>query len=131
MLPGDVFEAAEVDGSSGWSTFWRITLPLLRPTIALAIIFRVLQAFGLFDLPYVMTGGGPGTATQSLSVVVGQAPAITSANATSFGTGTAGSFSVTTTGYPAPSIGESGALPTGPTVSGWPQPARAGKGSER
>ena len=69
MLPGDVFEAAEVDGSSGWQTFWRITLPLLRPTIALAIIFRVLQAFGLFDLPYVMTGGGPGTATQSLAIL--------------------------------------------------------------
>jgi multiple sugar transport system permease protein len=69
MLPGDVFEAAEVDGSSGWYTFWRITLPLLRPTIALAIIFRVLQAFGLFDLPYVMTGGGPGTATQSLAIL--------------------------------------------------------------
>ena len=69
MLPGDVFEAAEVDGASGWYTFWKITLPLLRPTIALAIIFRVLQAFGLFDLPYVMTGGGPGTATQSLAIL--------------------------------------------------------------
>ena len=69
MLPGDVFEAAEVDGSSAWYTFWHITLPLLRPTIALAIIFRVLQAFGLFDLPYVMTGGGPGTATQSLAIL--------------------------------------------------------------
>ena len=69
MLPGDVFEAAEVDGSSSWQTFWRITVPLLRPTIALAIIFRVLQAFGLFDLPYVMTGGGPGTATQSLAIL--------------------------------------------------------------
>jgi len=69
MLPGDVFEAAEVDGASGWYTFWHITLPLLRPTIALAIIFRVLQAFGLFDLPYVMTGGGPGTATQSLAIL--------------------------------------------------------------
>jgi multiple sugar transport system permease protein len=69
MLPGDVYEAAEVDGSSGWSTFWRITLPLLRPTIALALLFRVLQAFGLFDLPYVMTGGGPGTATTSLAIL--------------------------------------------------------------
>ena len=69
MLPGDVFEAAEVDGASSWYTFWRITLPLLRPTIALAIIFRVLQAFGLFDLPYVMTGGGPGTATQLLAIL--------------------------------------------------------------
>jgi multiple sugar transport system permease protein len=69
MLPGDVYEAAEMDGSSSWSTFWRITLPLLRPTIALAVMFRVLQAFGLFDLPYVMTGGGPGTATQSLAIL--------------------------------------------------------------
>ena len=60
MLPGDIYEAAEVDGSSGWSTFWRITVPLLRPTLALAVLFRVLQAFGLFDLPYVMTNGGPG-----------------------------------------------------------------------
>jgi multiple sugar transport system permease protein len=66
MLPGDIYEAAEVDGSSGWSTFWRITVPLLRPTLAIAVLFRVLQAFGLFDLPFVMTNGGPGTATTSL-----------------------------------------------------------------
>src|SRR5271166_4131292 len=69
MLPGDVYEAAEVDGSSGWSTFWRITVPLLRPTLSLAVLFRVLQAFGLFDLPYVMTNGGPGTATTSLAIL--------------------------------------------------------------
>ncbi|MGD0604712.1 MAG: sugar ABC transporter permease [Streptosporangiaceae bacterium] len=69
MLPGDVYEAAEMDGASGWYTFWHVTLPLLRPTIALAVMFRVLQAFGLFDLPFVMTGGGPGTATQSLSIL--------------------------------------------------------------
>jgi multiple sugar transport system permease protein len=69
MLPGDVYEAAEVDGSSGWSTFWRITVPLLRPTLALAVLFRVLQAFGLFDLPYVLTNGGPGTATTSLAIL--------------------------------------------------------------
>ena len=69
MLPGDIYEAAEVDGSSGWSTFWHVTLPLLRPTIALAVMFRVLQAFGLFDLPYVMTNGGPGTATTSLAIL--------------------------------------------------------------
>ena len=69
MLPGDIYEAAEVDGSSGWSTFWRITVPLLRPTLSLAVLFRVLQAFGLFDLPYVMTGGGPGTSTNSLAIL--------------------------------------------------------------
>ncbi|MGO9504127.1 MAG: carbohydrate ABC transporter permease [Streptosporangiaceae bacterium] len=69
MLPHDVYEAAEMDGASGWYTFWKITLPLLRPTIALAVMFRVLQAFGLFDLPYVLTGGGPGNATTSLAVL--------------------------------------------------------------
>jgi multiple sugar transport system permease protein len=69
MLPQDLYEAAEVDGSNGWSTFWRITFPLLRPTIALAVLFRVLQAFGLFDLPYVMTQGGPGDATTSLAIL--------------------------------------------------------------
>jgi multiple sugar transport system permease protein len=69
MLPHDLYEAAEMDGASGWYAFWHVTLPLLRPTIALAVMFRVLQAFGLFDLPYVMTGGGPGTATQSLAIL--------------------------------------------------------------
>ncbi|MHB8190399.1 MAG: carbohydrate ABC transporter permease [Ferrimicrobium sp.] len=69
MLPHDIFEAAAVDGASAWTTFWRITLPLIRPTIALAVLFRVLQAFGLFDLPFVLTGGGPGTATTSLAIL--------------------------------------------------------------
>jgi len=69
MLPHDLYEAAEVDGATGWTTFWRITFPLLRPTIALAVLFRVLQAFGLFDLPFVLTNGGPGYSTQSLAVL--------------------------------------------------------------
>jgi trehalose/maltose transport system permease protein len=69
MLPQDIYEAAEVDGASGWTTFWRVTFPLLRPTIALAVLFRVLQAFGLFDLPFVLTNGGPGTSTNSLAIL--------------------------------------------------------------
>ena len=69
MLPQDVYEAAEMDGASGWYTFWHVTLPLLRPTLALAVMFRVLQAFGLFDLPFVLTGGGPGTATTPLALL--------------------------------------------------------------
>lgn len=69
MLPRDLYEAAEVDGSTGWKTFWRITFPLLRPTIALAVLFRVLQAFGLFDLPFVLTSGGPGHSTMPLAVL--------------------------------------------------------------
>lgn len=69
MIPEELFEASSVDGASGWKTFWRITVPLLRPTIGIAVLFRMLQAFGLFDLPYVLTGGGPGTATQSLAIL--------------------------------------------------------------
>ncbi|HLI35867.1 MAG TPA: sugar ABC transporter permease [Streptosporangiaceae bacterium] len=69
MLPHDLYDAAEVDGANGWRTFWRITFPLLRPTLALAVLFRILQAFGLFDLPFVLTNGGPGHATTSLAVL--------------------------------------------------------------
>ena len=69
MIPRDYYEAAEVDGASGWTAFWRITFPLLRPTIALAVLFRVLQAFGLFDLPFVLTSGGPGYSTQPLAIL--------------------------------------------------------------
>lgn len=73
MIPSDVYEAAEMDGSSGWQTFWKITLPLLRPTIALAVLFRILQAFGVFDLPFVLTQGGPQNATTSLAILGYQA----------------------------------------------------------
>lgn len=69
MLPQDLYEAAETDGANGWKTFWRITFPLLRPTIALAVLFRILQAFGLFDLPFVLTSGGPGHSTMPLAVL--------------------------------------------------------------
>ncbi|MEV5597193.1 sugar ABC transporter permease [Streptomyces sp. NPDC052496] len=69
LIPGDVYEAAEVDGAGAWTTFWKVTLPQLRPIIAIAVLFRILQAFGVFDLPFVLTQGGPGTATQSLAML--------------------------------------------------------------
>ena len=69
MIPRDFYEAAEVDGATGWQAFWKVTLPQLRPTIALAVLFRVLQAFGLFDLPFVLTSGGPGYSTQPLAIL--------------------------------------------------------------
>ena len=69
MIPEELIEAAEVDGASSWKSFWRVTVPLLRPTLGIAVLFRVLQAFGLFDLPYVLTGGGPGTSTESLAML--------------------------------------------------------------
>ncbi len=69
MLPQEIYEAAEVDGANSWTTFWRVTFPLLRPTIALAVLFRILQAFSLFTLPKVLTNGGPGHATTSLALL--------------------------------------------------------------
>ncbi|WP_435241070.1 carbohydrate ABC transporter permease [Streptomyces cucumeris] len=69
QIPKDVYEAAEIDGSGPWTTFWRVTLPQLRPILAIAVLFRTLQAFGVFDLPFVLTQGGPGTATQSLAIL--------------------------------------------------------------
>ncbi len=69
MLPGDVVEAAKIDGANAWTVFWRVRLPLLRPTLSIAVLFRILQAFGVFDLPYVLTNGGPGDATQSLALL--------------------------------------------------------------
>jgi ABC-type sugar transport system permease subunit len=61
-------EAATIDGASPVRRFVTITLPLLRPSLIVAAAFRMLDALRLFDLPYVLTGGGPGTATESLSL---------------------------------------------------------------
>jgi multiple sugar transport system permease protein len=69
-IPDELYEAAAIDGAGPVRRFFTVTLPLLRPTIAVAVIFRCIQAFGIFDLIYVLTGGGPGGRTQTLSVYV-------------------------------------------------------------
>jgi multiple sugar transport system permease protein len=69
MISQEYFEAAYIDGANRWQVFWKITFPLLRSSLALAALFRILQAFGVFDLPFVLTDGGPGTATTSLAVL--------------------------------------------------------------
>ncbi|HEY0450885.1 sugar ABC transporter permease [Actinophytocola sp.] len=56
MIPNDVYEAARVDGASGWRTFWRITLPLVKPALLVAMLFRVMDVLRIFDLPYVLIG---------------------------------------------------------------------------
>ena len=56
VIPGDVYEASRVDGASKWQQFWQITLPLLRPALVVALIFRTLDAFRVFDIVYVMKG---------------------------------------------------------------------------
>jgi multiple sugar transport system permease protein len=66
VIPEDVYEAAKVDGASTWQRFVRITLPLLRPAILVALIFRTLDALRIFDLPFVLTQGANGTTTLSI-----------------------------------------------------------------
>jgi ABC-type sugar transport system permease subunit len=63
-----LYEAARIDGASAWRRFRHVTLPLLRPALLVALIFRTLDAFRVFDLVYVMTGGGPGTSTEPISL---------------------------------------------------------------
>jgi multiple sugar transport system permease protein len=66
----DLYEAHALDGATPWQSFWRITLPLLMPQILIATLFRFAQAFGIFDLIQVMTGGGPGGATEVVSLYI-------------------------------------------------------------
>jgi len=67
VIPSDIYEAAKIDGASAWNTFRRLTLPLLKPALMVALIFRTLQSFMIFDVVYIMTGGGPGTSTNVLA----------------------------------------------------------------
>lgn len=63
----EVKEAAQVDGASSWRMFWSVTLPLLRPIAAFLALIRFMQLFNSFDLVYVLTNGGPGTSSRTLS----------------------------------------------------------------
>ncbi len=63
-----VAEAARMDGATAWQELIHVTLPLLRPALLVALVFRSLDAFRVFDLVYALTGGGPGTATEPLSL---------------------------------------------------------------
>lgn len=67
-LPTELFEAAHVDGATRLQIFWSITLPQLIPVSATVILIRMIEAFKIIDLPNVLTNGGPGTATQSLTL---------------------------------------------------------------
>jgi multiple sugar transport system permease protein len=72
-IPEYLYESARMDGASRWRQFRDITLPLLKPTILVALIFRTLPAFQAFGLPFGLTGGGPGEATTTLVLYTQQA----------------------------------------------------------
>ncbi|NNC14724.1 sugar ABC transporter permease [Corallococcus exiguus] len=67
-IPEDLYKAARVDGASGWRQFRSITMPLLKPALLLAVLFRSLDAFRVFDAIYVLTEGGPANTTETLSI---------------------------------------------------------------
>ncbi|MGQ9747550.1 MAG: carbohydrate ABC transporter permease [Candidatus Caldatribacteriaceae bacterium] len=67
-IPQELYAASSIDGAGSWARFRYLTLPLLRPVIILALLFRSLQAFAVFDLIWVLTQGGPGGTTETLSV---------------------------------------------------------------
>ena len=69
-LPQEPFEAARVDGAGPWNVFLHLTMPMLRPVIVVAILIRALDAFTVFDQVFVLTQGGPGTATEVATLMI-------------------------------------------------------------
>jgi multiple sugar transport system permease protein len=69
-VPPDLHEAARVDGASAWQRFWRITLPLIMPIMVTALLIRIIDAFKVVDIIMVLTGGGPGQATESVTLAI-------------------------------------------------------------
>jgi multiple sugar transport system permease protein len=67
-LPHELVEAAVVDGANRWQVFWRITFPLILPASSTVVLIRLIEGFKIVDLPNVLTNGGPGTATESLTL---------------------------------------------------------------
>ncbi|WP_051024168.1 MULTISPECIES: carbohydrate ABC transporter permease [Bacillus] len=68
-IPNTLYEAASIDGASKWKQFTSITLPLLKTSLMVALLFRTLDAFRVFDLIFVLTGGGPANSTETISVM--------------------------------------------------------------
>jgi ABC-type sugar transport system permease subunit len=71
-IPGDYYEAAKVDGASAWQRLWSITLPLLRPVFLYVVVISIIGAFQAFTPMYLLTNGGPGSATRVLSMFIFQ-----------------------------------------------------------
>jgi multiple sugar transport system permease protein len=69
-LPSEPFEAADIDGASSWQTLWHVTIPLLKSVIIVSLVMRIAGAIKVFDQIFVLTGGGPGTATETFSILL-------------------------------------------------------------
>jgi multiple sugar transport system permease protein len=89
-LSEDLYEAARLDGANAVQIFWKITLPLLKPAILMILVVRLSDAFRVFDIVYILTGGGPGGSTEVLSTYIYK----TTFTGQHYGTGAAASFIV-------------------------------------
>ena len=69
-IPDEPYEAARMDGASPWQTFWHITFPLLRPAILVAVLLRTMDLLRIFDQVFILTQGGPGGATETISLYI-------------------------------------------------------------
>jgi ABC-type sugar transport system permease subunit len=69
LVPGDVYEAAQIDGATKWQTFVKITLPLVKVPLMVAVLFRTLDVLRIYDLPAILTNGGGGTTSLSMLVI--------------------------------------------------------------
>jgi multiple sugar transport system permease protein len=67
-IPGDLHEAAALDGANGWQTFWRVTFPMLRPVAAITILLGLVYTLKVFDIIWIMTAGGPVNASTTLAI---------------------------------------------------------------
>jgi multiple sugar transport system permease protein len=69
-LPRDPYEAAELDGASAWQMFWNISLPLVWPHVVVALVIRTIDALKAFDTIFVISNGGPGTASETMNILL-------------------------------------------------------------
>lgn len=69
-MPKEIYEAASIDGASARQTLWRVTLPMLKPALAIVFLLRILDSIRTFDSIYILTGGGPGTTTQTVGIYI-------------------------------------------------------------
>ncbi len=69
-IPGEVYEAADIDGANGWTKLWRITIPMLNPALTTVVVFATMISFNIFAEPYIITGGGPEGSTETFAMLI-------------------------------------------------------------
>jgi multiple sugar transport system permease protein len=69
-IPDSIYEAAEVDRASPWRQFWTVTVPMVLPFLMLAVLFRAIENFKMFDMVNLLTSGGPGSTTEVVSITL-------------------------------------------------------------